>query len=435
MKRVLIITYYWYPAGGITVLRCLKIAKYLRMYGWEPIIFTADNAHYPTIDESNLKDISEDTVVLKQRIWEPYHIYKLFTGKDKQENVNNVFYVQDDNAQKWTHRLSVWIRSNFFIPDARCLWISPSVNNLNEWLASNKVDAIFSDGPPHTNTRIATLIKKKWNIPWLADFQDPWSQVDYFQLLKLTKWGRAKHLRMEQDVFKYADAISIASWDWAKQLATLGAKNITTIPYGYDEDDYLHLTDHKRTDKITILHAGIMGYDRNPKTLINCLSTFIKDHPEYCQIIEIVLVGQVDKVVQKEFESHQLGSNLKLLGNIRRDEVLQLMKNSTILLLPLNQQDNNLGRIPGKLFEYLAVRRPILAIGPVDSDVAKILDETQSGKIIDYDDAVGFNTYLSDLAKKFNDQTIFVSCDGNIEQYSNRVLTGKIANILDAIAK
>jgi hypothetical protein len=142
----------------------------------------------------------QDLTVLRQPIWEPYAWYKRLTGKAKDANVNNVFYVQEDK-QSWLHRFSVWVRSNFFIPDARAAWVKPSVRFLVNYLETHPVDAIFSDGPPHTNTRIATLVSKATGIPHLADFQDPWTQVDYYQLLSLTAWADRKHQRLEQESF------------------------------------------------------------------------------------------------------------------------------------------------------------------------------------------------------------------------------------------
>ena len=192
MKKVLIITYYWPPEGGIGVLRCLKIAKYLRQHGWEPIIYTADKKDYDHKDESNFKDIPADLKIIKGKIWEPYGIYKLLRGKKRTEGMDNVFYVKEEK-ESFVKKIAIKIRGNFFIPDARAMWIRPSVKILNKYLQENKVDAMISNGPPHSNTRIATLLKKAHGIPWLADFQDPWTQVDYFQLFNLSKRAKRKH--------------------------------------------------------------------------------------------------------------------------------------------------------------------------------------------------------------------------------------------------
>lgn len=432
-KRVLIISYYWPPSGGIGVLRCLKIAKYLRQYGWEPVVFTAKDAHYPSIDQSNDKDVPPGAVILRQPIWEPYHIYKFITGQPPQANVNNVFYVKDEDLG-FFHRLSVWIRSNFFIPDARALWIRPSVRFLRRYLKDNPVDAIFSDGPPHSNTRIATLLKKHTGIPWLADFQDPWTQIDYYQLLKLTRWGDSRHRRMEQEAFRRADKITIVSPTWKEDLQAIGAQNVSVIPWGYDPDDYKGIV-AKVSSKFTLTHLGIMGYDRNPAGLFRVLQQMCEEVEGFREHLELQLVGQVDFSVKAAYEAADLAQNVKLPGSVPRREALQLTVDSPILLLLLNQQPNARGRIPGKLFEYLAARRPIFCLGPTDSDVAGILTETGAGATADYEDETAIRLLLEDLYRQFREGTLRQAVDSTIENYSIAKLTGKIAGFLDAIAE
>lgn len=430
-KKVLIISYYWPPCGGIGVLRCLKISKYLRNFGWEPIIYTAKNAHYPNIDHSNEKDIAEGLTVLKQPIWEPYHLYKFFTGQKKDANVNNVFYVKEDGESP-IHKLSVWIRSNFFIPDARARWIKPSVKYLKEYLEENPVDAIFSNGPPHSNTRIATLIKKELGIPWLADFQDPWSQVDYFKLLKLTSWGMKKHLKMEQEAFQYADKTTIVSPTWKGDLEDLGAHNVSVIPWGFDPDDYANLED--QVDSLmTLTHLGIMGYDRNPEVLLKVIAELGKELPDFSKLFRLKLVGQVDHSIKSLIEQLEVESMVDFVGSVDRGTALKMTKSSNILLLLLNQQDNAKGRIPGKLFEYLAVKRPILALGPANSDVAHIISESQGGKSLEYDDFEGLKKHLSCLFEAYNSNKLAEPINTQIEQYSIIKLTERIASFLDQI--
>lgn len=431
-KKVLLISYYWPPCGGIGVLRCLKIAKYLREFGWEPIVFTAEDAHYPSLDDSNFKDIPDDLTVLKQKIWEPYHIYKFLTRQKKDANVNNVFYVKD-KKMGFAHRLSVWIRSNFFIPDARAWWIKPSVKFLTNYLKENPVDAIFSDGPPHSNTRIATLVKQKTGIPWLADFQDPWTQIDYYQLLNLTKWGDAKHRRLEQAAFEAADKITIVSPTWKKDLADLGAKNISVVPWGFDPDDYVGV-ERKVGDKFTFTHLGIMGYDRNPELLFEAFRELMDEFADFEEHLEIQLVGQVDYSVQEAYTMWGLENHVVLVGSVPRDEALQLTLNSPILLLLLNQQSNAKGRIPGKLFEYLYARRPILTLGGVDSDVANILKETKAGVTCEYNDIYDIKEAVKSLYHQFLNGTLQQPVQSDIEGYSIRELTGEIAGYLDGIS-
>lgn len=430
-KKVLIISYYWPPCGGIGVLRCLKIAKYLRRYGWEPIIFTAEDAHYPSIDYSNEKDIPEDLTVLRQKIWEPYHIYKFITGQKKDANVNNVFYVKDKKLGK-AHEFSVWLRSNFFIPDARAWWIRPSVRFLLKYLKENPVDAIFSDGPPHSNTRIATIIKQKTGIPWLADFQDPWTQIDYYQLLNLTKWGDAKHRRLEQEAFQAADKITIVSPTWKRDLEAIGAKNVSVVPWGFDPDDYKK-NQAKVSSKFTFTHLGIMGYDRNPKVFFEVLDKLCNEIEGFKANLEIQLVGQLDHSVQLFLMSKENFKGVKIINNVQREKALKMTLSSPILLLLLNQQSNAQGRIPGKLFEYLAARRPIFCLEPMPSDVSKIIATTESGHTCNYEDAQAIEKTIKELYQSFLDGKLQSPVNSAIEDYSIIKLTGQIANYLDEI--
>ncbi|MFK7934378.1 MAG: glycosyltransferase [Saprospiraceae bacterium] len=432
-KKVLLISYYWPPAGGIALLRALKTAKYLRDYGWEPIIFTAKDAHYPSLDPTSERDIPADLTVLKQKIWEPYHIYKFITGKKKDANVNNVFYVQED-AQKWTHRLSVWIRSNFFIPDARSLWVRPAVKFLTQYLEENPVDAIWSTGPPHTNNRIATLLRKRFDLPWIADFQDPWTQVDYYQMLSLTKWGAAKHERMEQEVFQHADICTIVSDTWKQDLQEIGAKRVEVLPLGFDRDDFKNLNQQVKNE-FTFTHLGMMGYDRNPQVLFEVLRDLKDVILDFDKHLKIRLIGMVDPRVNAAIEANNLTENVEFIGSIPRDQALQKMLNSPILLLLLNQQDNAKGRIPGKLFEYLYSRRPIFTLGPTDSDVAKILTETGGGMKCDYADYDGIKQEVLRLYQLFLEQQISAAIDSKIDKYDVQLVTQEIAKILNEIAE
>jgi hypothetical protein len=431
MKKVLIITYYWPPCGGIGVLRCLKWAKYLRQHGWEPIIFTAEGAHYPTIDHSNDKDIPEGITILREKIWEPYHIYKYITGQKKDANVNNVFYATEQK-RGFLHNLSVWIRSNFFIPDARANWIKPSVSFLVKWLRENKVDALLSNGPPHSNTRIATLLKKATGLPWLADFQDPWSQVDYFSMLKLTKWGLAKHLRMEQEVFATADAISIVSPSWKRDLESIGAKDVHVLPWGYDPDDYTNIVPEVLPG-FTITHTGILGIDRSPQVLLNAITKLRQEKVADIDQLKLVLVGLVDKSIETEIAKAGLAPYTTYTGNVSRHQSLAYTLGSQLLLLLLNRQENAEGRIPGKFFEYLASNRPILCIGPEKSDVKTLMETVQCGDYCSFEDT----ERCVDLLKKYLDLYSAGKLKSNDkqppQQFAHPYLTGKLASILNDI--
>ncbi len=429
MKKVLIVTYYWPPAGGIGVHRCLKFAKYLRNYGWEPIIYTADNAQYAYFDETNFKDIPEGITILKQPIKEPFRLFKLFSGR-KKDDASNPVYVRDKKVGI-IDSLSIWIRGNFFIPDAKCLWIKPSVKYLSKFLEENHVDAILSDGPPHTNTVIACELSKKFNIPWLADFQDPWTQVDYYKMFKISKKADKKHRRMEQDTFNTAKKITIASPTWAKDLERIGANDVSPIFWGYDEEDFPKDAP-ELDDEFSIIHAGLLGYDRKPDTLFKVLKDLKSEIPDFGQYLKLKFAGVVDFSVKDEMEKNGLTENFIGLGNVSRPIALDLTLKAQLLLLPLNIADNAQGRIPGKLFENLRSNRPILCLGPKGSDVEKIITSINAGFSIEYDNYNELKEFILEKYNSFINNTS-VQVNSEIKEYSVENQISILSGYLDKI--
>ena len=426
----MVITYYWPPSGGISVHRSLKIVKYLRKFGWEPVVYTAKNADYPYHDEGNYKDIPENLEVIKRPILEPFRVFKILSGRKKNEPLNNIVHVRD-RKRSIIEELSIWIRGNFFIPDARSLWIRPSVKFLLKYLKKHPVDAIFADGPPHTNTRIATHLAKELNIPFLADFQDPWTQVDYYQHMKITKWADKIHRRMELELFQTADKITIASPTWKMELENIGAKNVDVVYYGYDEDDFKNLT-QKLDEKFSIVHTGLLGYDRNPRNLFQACKELSEENDSFRNDLELKFAGQIDYSVVESIIEHNLNNNFLNLGTISRQQALQLTLNAQLLLLPLNISKNIKGRMPGKFYEYLRAGRPIINIGPEDSDVGRIVNKNKCGIVVDYKEIASLKKFISNNYEKYKNKNI-EGCKEIFLEFSVENQTQKIAKYLNEI--
>ncbi len=431
MKKVLIISYYWPPSGGIGVHRCLKFAKYLPEFGWEPIIYAPLNAQYSVFDDTNFKHIPKNTTVLKRKIFEPFNLFKRISGRKKTDTANPV-YVRDRKLSK-IDQFAIWIRGNIFIPDARCFWIKPSVRYLKKYLKENPVDAIFTDGPPHTNTEIGRRLSEATGTPWLMDFQDPWTQVDYYDMLKIGKRADKKHHKLEQKAFKIAKKTTIVSPTWKKDLESIGAKNVDVIVWGYDEDDFREVAPKPDTD-FSIVHAGQLGFDRRPDTLIKLLGDLKKENHEFGKKIKLKFAGTVDYAIVEMIKNAGLEDNYLLLGNISRPAAIELTRKAGLLFLPLNIADNAKGRIPGKLFENLRSERPILCLGPTGSDVSNIIAKTNTGKSFEYDDYENIKKYILLIFEKFQTGQNTVNAK-DLEQYTNKNLTGKLAYFLNEITE
>ena len=426
MKKVLIITYSWPPAGGIGVLRCLKFVKYLRDFGWEPVVLTAENPSYQFLDYDNLNEVPDGIEIHKVPIFEPINAFKKITGRKKDIPLQNI---TNNSAQKRSiiDKFGMWVRGNFFIPDARCAWIKPCVKYLDHYLEKNQIDAILTDGPPHTNTVIGMRISQKHNIPWLADFQDPWTQVDYYSELYIGKRADRIHRALEQEVFQTAKKITVASPSWKKDLESIGGKNVDVIYYGFDETDFAEFSAEEE-DSFIIFHGGLLGQDRNPETFFSVLSDLINLHPVIGNKIKLKFAGEVDLTVVNSLKKYKLLEYTELMGMIPRKQVIKEYEKASLLLLPINKADNAAGRIPGKLFEILRTGKNILVLGPNDGDVKSIVEMEKRGRSFEYDNKNLLQAYMSDLLLH---KTENINLSGNIEAYSNRLITGKIAKYLD----
>lgn len=427
MKRVLIITYYWPPSGGSGVQRWLKMSKYLPENGWQPVIYTAEDAEYPVEDQSLMNDVAPEAEVIRRPIVEPYTFYKKFLGIKKGEKVKAGFI--NDGAKKtgWKENLSVWLRGNLFIPDARCWWIRPSVRFLKRYLKEHPVDAIISTGPPHSMHLIAKELHKKFNIPWVADFRDPWTDIDFYKDLKLTRRSDRKHHRLERQVLSEATRVVTVGWDCAKGLENHGANNVAVITNGYDFFDISN-ENYQKTSILTMSHIGIIGANRNPEMFWEAISEL--DIP-----MKIRLIGQIDNSVIESIKRHNIVNYVEIIPYIPHNQVIEEQQKSDVLLLFVNNTPNAKGILTGKLFEYIASGRPILSIGPENGDSARILNETQSGVTVDFNDKEKMKSVIRDLVKKYNDNQLITRHNEMVEKYSRRNLTKDFVKLLNETLK
>ncbi len=433
MKRLLVISYYWPPSGGAGVQRWLKFVKYLRGFGWEPVIYTAENPEVPAIDTSLLSDVPENIEVIKTKIWEPFTIYKRFVGRKKEDKIKAGF-LSEEKAPSKAENISVWVRGNFFVPDARKFWIKPSIKFLKKYLRENPVDAMVSTGPPHSMHLIALGLKRGLGIPWLADFRDPWTKIDFYQDLMLTGFANKKHHRLEQKVLKTADMLTTVSSNWARDFHGLGAKKIEVVTNGFDPDDFSSLSESK-CDKFEICHLGSMNKDRNPEVLWKVLSGLCNTINGFKNDLKISFLGFTDYSVTKNLENEGLTEFAEMVKYLPHKEVLQRAKNAGILLLPLNDTPNVNGIIPGKLFEYIALKKPIFCIGDVDGDSSGIISETKSGITVGFADEKAMREYILEKYKDFKVGKDFHVDSVGTGKYSRKKLTGRMASLLDEMVK
>lgn len=427
-KRLLIITYYWVPSGGAGVQRWVKFVKYLRDFGWEPIVYIPENPEYPSEDLSFQKDIPEHIEIIKTKIWEPYDVYRKIFGK-KGEKINAGFISEKKKSGR-KEKLSIWIRGNFLIPDPRRFWIKPSVDYLKKYLENNPVDAMVTTGPPHSMHMIGLGVKKSYpNLPWIADFRDPWTNIDFYKELNLTKIADHIHRKLERRVVQTADCITVVSNEMVKEYQALQAQRVELLTNGYDKED-LPKTVEPLSVKFTLSHIGTLNVARNPLILWKVLARLIDEYPEMKNDLEIKLIGKTDYSVVASIREFGLEENLAKIDYLSHCEAIVEQQSAQVLLLLINNSPNAKGILTGKFFEYLAAKRPILAIGPTDGDVANVLQNTSAGTIVDFNDEETLSKVVWKYYQQFKEKKIITTSFG-IERYSRKELTKQLAEILN----
>ena len=429
MEKVLIITYYWPPAGGPGVQRWLKFVKYLRDFGIEPVVYIPENPNYPMLDNSLENEIPEGITILKTPIFEPYQIAGLFS-KDQTKTISKGI-IADERNQSFLQKSLLFIRGNLFIPDARKFWIKPSVKFLKTYLKEEGIKKIITTGPPHSLHLIGLKLKQELDLKWIADFRDPWTQIGYHKKLKLTESSKKKHLSLEWEVLNLADQIITTSFTTKAKFAEKTNKPINVITNGFDADENEAQT-NELDGKFSISHIGSLLSERNPKNLWKAIAELVKENSDFEKDLELKLAGTVGEEVINSIKSAGLGDKLQLLGYVSHNQAIALQQKSRLLLLIEINSEETRGIIPGKLFEYLMAKRPILAIGPHKWDVQQILEETDSGQYFQYSERNKLKGVILSQYEKYKEgDTNFVK--GEISQYGRKNLTEKLASLIKSV--
>jgi len=426
MKKVLILTYYWPPTGGVGVQRWLKFTKYMKNFGWEPIIYTPSNPTSIETDTSTLKDIPHDIKVLKRNVWEPYAIYNKLRGIKKNEKIATGF-LQEKKSPKLIEKAGVWLRGNFFIPDARMFFIKPSIKFLNNFLKTEKIDAIISTGTPHSMHLIALALKKKHKIPWLADFRDSWRLNDYYDKLMLTKWADNKHKKLEKKVLDAADTIVTVTPRLLEYYKEMGYNKTHLVTNGYDPDDYLYKNHFKKNALFTLCHTGSLNKDRNHMAFWKALKEISNNDAALSENIMFKQYGHTDIAVKNTINDFYLQKITSINEHLSRNDVIAEQMNADMLVLFINNTPDAYLRLTYKIFEYIAADKPILCIGPEDGDAAQVIKNLNKGCTAHFEDTEKIKNFILKTYQEFLNE--------NGEKNTSNIAAYNFVNLTESICK
>ncbi len=431
-QKVLIIAYYWPPSGGSGVQRWLKFVKYLPSFGWTPYVFTPENPSFAIQDQSLLNDVPNEAEIIQFPIWEPYDaFFKLssFLGSKKLAKSTDLV---SEKKKSLFQNISTFIRGNFFIPDPRVFWVTPSVKFLESFIHDNQINTIITTGPPHSMHLIGLKLKKKIpSIKWLADFRDPWSEWGLLDSLMVGSIARSFHRKLELKVLKNANRIITITPFYARQFEKLSNRKVALLTNGYDEDDFKHML-IKRPDKFVIRHAGIINEKCDPKPFLIALEDVMNDHVDFKNAVHLDFVGEIHPQV-KEFiaQSSTLSSAITFTKTVPHHDLITLYGESALLLIILTGYKDAEGYMPGKLFEYLATGLPILGTGPSHGDAATLLNKSGAGEMIEGKDQEKIKQALLNAYERWKSAAATPLQPEGFRKYSRRAITEELISFLE----
>jgi len=248
MKEVLFITYYWPPSGKASLYWPLAIVKHLPQFGWHPLVLTVKEDSFTQTDASFAKDLPPDLKVIKSKTYEPFNIYKRFTGKKADDQLIASETISTSN-RSLTHRVSIWLRMNLFIPDARMGWYLPAVAAGSKIFNKDKIKAIVTIGPPHTTHLVGKKLSKKYNVPHVPVFIDPWVDIVYYKNFNRNRVTLNIDNHLEKSVMENAKAVIFVTEtmrnDYLNKYAFLSEKS-QVLYWGYNEEDFKKVAFNKK---------------------------------------------------------------------------------------------------------------------------------------------------------------------------------------------
>lgn len=424
-KRVLIITYYWPPSGSSGVQRTLYFVKYLRDFGWEPVVYIPENPEYPAIDNSLSREIPVGIEIIKHTVWEPYQFYKRFLGKSSSEVIKpQVVMEKQKGFKNW---LTVFIRGNFFIPDARMFWIRPSVRFLAKYLKKHPVDMIYSSSPPQSVHLIALKLKARTGIPWVADFRDPWTKISYFEHLHLSPFARKRHEHLEKLVLNSANAVVTVSRSCASDFEMIGGRQVLTVTNGFD--GAMPDLKNEAPKEFSLTYLGTLTKSRIPEHFWRYLHKALND-TGILPAFRLKMIGNIEESVFQDIVSAGLEEHLLKIPYLSHDLVASELQSAFALLLIGIPNDK--GVLTGKLFEYMQSMRPILCVGPKNGDLEDFIKDPEFGFYAPYEDQDLQKKAIENLIGLFQHPERWNPASEKVMKYHRKELTSQLADIFNA---
>ncbi len=432
-RKVLFVVYNFPPAAGAATQRVLKFLKYLNKFGYQTYVLTVDKVDYPDLDFSLVEKIPTDTKVIKTKYWTPFGIYRKITGRKSNEKIPVAFI--KDNHTSLAERVSVFLRLNVFLPDAKIGWLPFAVSVGKKLIRNEQIDVVISSGPPHTTHLIARSLKRKTGIKWIADFRDPWTDIDYYSGMKRTKLAQWIDSKLEKSVLKSADFVVAASEGYLNIIKNKGVNNkYEVLTNGFDPDDFQNI-EQKEQSKFLITYTGNMPLTRNPEKLWLALDELVRENKEFADNFEFHFAGVMDDEIRQKIKGMSFYKNFIDHGYLSHYKVLELNFNSHLLIMIVNRVATSNEILPGKIFEYIASGNFILVIGPENGNSARLVNYVKQGTAIDYEEKSRMKELILDLFNKWKNGELKKIETPERFEFTRERITQRLIKIIETLIK
>ncbi len=425
--KILIFSYYWPPAGGAGVQRWVKFVKYLNLMGYDIHIVTPRKPSIPFKDDTLESEISPNISITKTNTLEPFSIFNFFLGQK-----GNRMGAGTTNLMGNTilNKIALFIRSNYFIPDARKGWNSFALKAGEDLLKKENFNLIITTGPPHSTHLIGMKLKKKYGIKWISDFRDPWTNIYYLKLFPLTNRSKERHRLLEMEVLKNSDHVITVSNQLKVDLQKKSS-NVTILYNGYDKTDF-----ENSKNKFEYYSSDlVMSYIGNfkPNQFFDGFLELIESSLQKNPHLKIKFIGPMDAKVENELKLIHHSDKIEFVGPVDHQKALKFMKMAAILLIIIPQGENEKGIITGKIYEYMASGKPILSIGPIDGDAASILNKVGSPfPMVEYEYTSKILEELDKIINNWNEGIRNYNYPG-LELFSRQIQSEKLTELIEQI--
>ena len=429
MKKVLIISYYWPPAGGPGSQRAVKFAKYLPEFGWEPVVLTVRKGEFPYIDLTLSNDIPSSLKIFKTNSVEPFTLFKTFTGRKKRDLIPIGLLTSKKGGIR--DRIAYWIRTNLFVPDARIGWIPLTYKFGLDIIKKERIDIIFTTSPPHSLQLSGYLLKRKTGLPWVTDLRDPWVDIRYYEHLNRFFMAEKLDTYFENKVLSSTNyLISINSRIIDHYLNKRNLKDYKAIPNGFDQI-YFDKYAYKRDNLFKILHVGNWGNDQNSPELFAALKNIGILKKDFLNHLKVTNYGKVSADVMKSVRLYNLEKNFSSKDYIPYENMVREIVNSDLLLIIIARAEKNEMFISAKIFDYLGAKRPIFALAPLNGELAKLIKDHQAGFVIDYKNEELIESKIKKIYEYWLDNKDLNLKYVGIKKYERKILAKQLSSVLD----